>query len=144
MTKCGRAKICVDEGRVSRVQNKFTGTVCYNIEEGNRVFIVKSRISDKKVDFECSCSVTGHCTSFHVEAVKYFTTGSMSGATLKPNMRKLGWLKKKANKKELAGKKPTKFNSTKFYELQNNLRDKESTLLRLIKTPQNKKILLKL
>ena len=53
----------------------------------------------------------------------------MSGATLKPNMRKLGWLKKKANKKELAGKKPTKFNSTKFYELQNNLRDKESTLL---------------
>ena len=129
VTKCGRAKICVDEGRVSRVQNKFTGTVCYNIEEGNRVFIVKSRISDKKVEFECSCSVTGHCTSFHVEAVKYFTTGSMSGATLKPNMRKLGWMKKKANKKELAGKKPTKFNSTKFYELQNNLRDKESTLL---------------
>ena len=53
----------------------------------------------------------------------------MSGAALKPNMRKLGWLKKKANKKELAGKKPTKFNSTKFYELQNNLRDKESTTL---------------
>ena len=47
VTRCGRAKICVDEGRVSRVQNKFTGTVCYNIEEGNRVFIVKSRISDK-------------------------------------------------------------------------------------------------
>jgi hypothetical protein len=61
VTKCGRAKICVDEGRIDRVQNKFTGTVCYNIEEGNKVFLVKTKIKDKKVEYECSCSVTGNC-----------------------------------------------------------------------------------
>ena len=35
-----------------------------------------------------------------IDAVKYFTTGTMSGNTLKPNMRKLGWLKKKGNKQK--------------------------------------------
>ena len=37
--------------------------------------------------------------------------------------------KKKGKKKELAGKKPTKFNSTKFVELQNNLRSHQATLV---------------
>ena len=80
---------------------KIKGGTGYNIEEENNVFLVKTKIKDKKVEYECSCSVTGNCTSFHIEAVKYFTTGSMSGATLKPNMRKLEYLKKKSNKKEL-------------------------------------------
>ena len=38
-------------------------------------------------------------------------------------------MKKKGKKKELAGKKPTKFNSTKFVELQNNLRSHQATLV---------------
>ena len=90
---------------------------------------MKTNISNNKVDFDCSCSVTGVCTSFHIDAVKYFTTGSMSGSTIRPNMRKLGWIKKKGKKKELAGKKTTKFNSTKFVELQNNLRSHQATLV---------------
>ena len=129
VTKYGRAKICVDEGRVTRVQNKKTGTVSYTIEEGNKVFLVKSTMVNNKVDFQCSCSVTGACTSFHIDAVKYFTTGAISGSTLRPNMRKLGYLKKKSNKKELAGKKPTKFNSTKFVELQHELREHQAALV---------------
>ena len=44
-------------------------------------------------------------------------------------MRKLGWLKKKGNRKELAGKKPTKFNTTKFVQLQSDLREHQSNLL---------------
>ena len=87
VTKYGRAKICLDEGRVTRVQNKQTGTVSYTIQEGNKVFLVKSSMVSNKVDFQCSCSVTGACTSFHIDAVKYFTTGAMSGSTLRPNMR---------------------------------------------------------
>ena len=59
VTKCGRAKICVDEGRITRVHAE-TGT----IEEGNKVYLVKSTISNNKVEFNCSCSVTGSCTSF--------------------------------------------------------------------------------
>ena len=129
VTKYGRAKICVDEGRVTRVQNKQTGTVSYTIEEGNKVYLVKSTMVSNKVDFHCSCSVTVACTSFHVDAVKYFTTGAMSGSTIRPNMRKLGYLKKKSNKKDLAGKKPTKFNSTKFVELQYKLREHQTTLV---------------
>ena len=49
-----------------------------------------------------------------IDAVKYFTTGTMSGNTLKPNMRKLGWLKKKGNQQ----KQPTK-----FVQLQSDLRE---------------------
>ena len=129
VTKCGRAKICVDEGRITRVQNKQTGTVSYTIEEGNKVYLVKTNITKNKVDFDCSCTVTGVCISFHVDAVKYFTTGSMSGSTIRPNMRKLGWMKKKGKSKELAGKKPTKFNTTKFIALQNDLREHQATLV---------------
>ena len=44
-------------------------------------------------------------------------------------MRKLGYLKKKGNKKEQAGKKPTKFNSTKFVKLQHKLREHQATLV---------------
>ena len=48
-------------------------------------------------------------------------------------MRKLGYLKKKGKKMELAGKKPTRFNSTKFLQLQNNLRDHQATLVQFEK-----------
>ena len=36
----------------------------------------------------------------------------------------LGLVKKKGNKKELAGKKPTQFNTTKFVQLQSDLRER--------------------
>ena len=89
-TNCGSAKFCVDEGRVTRVQHLQTGTVSYAIEEGNKVYLVKTRISNNKVDFDCSCTVTGACTSFQVDAVKYFTTGTLKGSTIRPNMKNLG------------------------------------------------------
>ena len=53
----------------------------------------------------------------------------MSGSTIRPNMRKLGRMIKKGKSKELAGKKPTKFNTTKFIELQNDLREHQATLI---------------
>ena len=90
VTNCGRAKICVDEGRVTRVQHLQTGTVSYAIGEGEKVYLVKTWISNKNVDFDCSCTVTGACTSFQVDAVKYFTTGTMKRSTITPNMRILG------------------------------------------------------
>ena len=38
-------------------------------------------------------------------------------------------MKKKGKSKELAGKKPTKFNSNKFIALQNDLREHQATLV---------------